>query len=136
MIKTENGSTDIWSGKAHAKGKTIVIDGDWLAFVGACMTHVKHLVATDSTTGLELSAATSERALENLLTTLGRSLKESSITVTEEKRLISNWEATAKGVMIGKANKLKRECGADRILIAIGRKNKLQRSFGSTLFSV
>ncbi len=122
MITEENSNKDSWSGKVAHKGTTIVIDGDWLAFVGACMTHVKHLVATDSSDGTELGAATSERALTKILTSLGRKLDD-TVVVTEEKRLIDDWEATAKGVMIGKANKIKRECGAQRILIAIGRKN-------------
>ena len=122
MIIEENSNKDSWSGKATAKGTTIVIDGDWLAFVGACMTHVKHFVVIDISTGKELGAATSERALTKLLNGLGRQLDE-TVKVVEEKRLLEDWEATAKGVMIGKANKLKRECGAQRILIAIGRKN-------------
>lgn len=29
------------------KVKTLVIDGDWLAFVGACLTHIPHLIAVD-----------------------------------------------------------------------------------------
>lgn len=122
MIIEENSNKDSWSGKVAPKGTTIVIDGDWLAFVGACMTHVKHMVAIDISSGKELGAATSERALTKILMSLGRNIDD-TISVVEEKRLLDDWEATAKGVMIGKANKIKRECGAQRILIAIGRKN-------------
>ena len=122
MIIEENSSKDSWSGKVAPKGTTIVIDGDWLAFVGACMTHVKHLIAIDISSGKELGSATSERALTKILTSLGRSVDD-TISVVEEKRLLDDWEATAKGVMIGKANKLKRECGAQRILIEKKKKN-------------
>ena len=86
------------------------------------MTHVKHLIAIDINSGKELGAATSERALTKILTSLGRSIDDTT-SIVEEKRLLDNWEATAKGVMIGKANKIKRECGAQRILVAIGREN-------------
>lgn len=120
MIIEEN-SKDVWSGKPTPKGTTIVIDGDWLAFVGACMTHVNHFVATDPVTEKELFAVTTEKAVQKELKALG--LTEDSVILVTEKRLIDNWEATAKGVMIGKANKLKRECGGNNILIAIGREN-------------
>ena len=76
MIIEENSNKDSWSGKVAPKGTTIVIDGDWLAFVGACMTHVKHMVAIDISSGKELGAATSERALTKILMSLGRNIDD------------------------------------------------------------
>lgn len=115
MIIEEN-NKDIWSGK---KGITVVIDGDWLAFVGACMTHVNHYIAIVD--DVEICAKATETSFNKALKELGYTQSSSEVTIIREKRLIPNWEATAKGVMIGKANKLKRECGAQNILIAIGR---------------
>lgn len=124
MIKKESVDLqqDPWSGSTNTKGTTVVIDGDWLAFVGACLTHVKHYIIIDLPTGTELKAVTTERALTNCLTSLGRSRDDDSIEIRQEKRIIDNWEVTAKSVMIAKANKLKRETGARRIKIVIGRK--------------
>lgn len=94
---------------------TMVVDGDWLAFLGACMTHPQHFIVCDSE-GTEILATTSKRALDKLVA----QYDEDEITVSQERRLIPDWEATAKGVMLGKAYKLKRECEADKILVAMG----------------
>lgn len=49
MISIEQDKRDMRVDHNHSwTGKTVVIDGDWLAFLAACLTHVKHTIAKDS----------------------------------------------------------------------------------------
>lgn len=74
--------------------------------------------------GQELFCTTTEKAFNKKLESLN--IDESTIEVIKEKRVIEKWQDTAKGVMLGKANKLKRESGTDCVLIAIGGKTNFR----------
>lgn len=129
--ETEKGS---WTSNPATKSPTVVIDGDWLAFVGACMTHVTNYIAIDPETGNEVCIETNEKTFEKKVSKLKLEDSSKELVITKEKRLIDDWQSTAKGVMIGKANKLKRECGGARVLIAIGGKTNF-RDHLSLLYS-
>lgn len=70
--------------------------------------------------GDEVIVAKTEAEFDKKLKALDVPLDE--LEVITEKRLIKDWETTARSVMIAKANKLRRDCGASNILIAIGRR--------------
>lgn len=109
-----------------SKKRTVVIDGDWLAFVGACMTHITHYIAVNKENNQEIVIETTEKSFTKSLEKLGLDVSSEDISIIKEKRLIPNWQATAKGVMLGKANKIKREVSAQHILIAIGGKTNFR----------
>lgn len=99
---------------------TAVFDGDWLCFMASCTTHPYHYILYNK--DVEVVCFDSETKLNKYIKSNTIDISEGSdFHVLKEKRLIANWEKTARSVLIAKVNKLKREAGAKRVLIAMGR---------------
>lgn len=98
------------------KKVTIVVDGDWLAFLAACMVHPLHYIATyqDEEVLIHTSSSTFDKKLKKL------DYPQDELVLTKERRLIDGWEAQAEAIAVAKANKLRKLAGATSILIAIG----------------
>lgn len=90
-----------------------------LAFMAACVTHVTwySLVEEDGTV---TKSSKTKTVITKLLAKNLKSNPEYKGNLSSEKVLDPNWEQTAKNVIIGKVNKLKRLADCTDVLIVIG----------------
>ena len=90
-----------------------------LAFMAACVTHVTwySLIEEDGTV---TKSSKTKTVITKLLAKNLKSNPSYKGNLTSEKVLDPDWEKTAKNVIIGKVNKLKRLAGCTDVLIVIG----------------
>lgn len=90
-----------------------------LAFMAACVTHVTwyYLIEEDGTV---TKSSKTKTVITKLLAKNLKSNPSYKGNLTSEKVLDPDWEKTAKNVIIGKVNKLKRLAGCTDVLIVIG----------------
>ena len=102
--------------------KTLVIDADWLAFMAACVTHVTWYSLIDAD-GQSIKNSKTKTVVTKLLNKKLKENPEFKGDIVSEKILDPNWKDTAKNVMLGKANKLKRIAGCTDVMVVIVRTN-------------
>lgn len=102
------------------KFKTIVIDGDYLAYLCAFPTQSDRYCIKDQEDNLIISYPTL-KSCETYLTKNGIDI--ANCIVTKEKTVHKNWEYIARKIAISKVEQWKKDVGATSSIIALGETN-------------
>ncbi len=90
--------------------------------MAACVTHVTWYSLIDAD-GQSIKNSKTKTVVTKLLNKKLKENPEFKGDIVSEKILDPNWKDTAKNVMLGKANKLKRIAGCTDVMVVIGRTN-------------
>ena len=103
--------------------KTVVIDADWICFLAAAAVDVQTYTFTNEDKSVVFNTRTIELAKKYCER---KGLDYNAFTSTKERNLVDDYLNQAKYILIGKVNKLKKDVGADKVLMVIGGKTNFR----------